>query len=270
MISGTIRNSVKLSILQNKWEQKKNSGNALSKTERNAMANWTPAERMKHEIEKQNERDREAKVKNSIDGKIMAGGTLTPEEEQYLAKKDPAALQKYHETKMEKKAYENKLKNCKTKDEVERLKTNTMSGYLASFKKIENDPYIPISTKLEKAQEMLAKTRNMEEAEHEFKASAEYEEMPTEAELNEERVEEAIIQYEENNATSDEKSESAISDENENSEQKTNQDEEQTDYKAEMEKIYNRVAFNCELDDRLNEMSAEPAKTKGNHISIVL
>lgn len=267
MTSGTIRNSVKLSILQNKWEQKKNSGNALSKTERNAMANWTPAERMKHEIEEQNERDREAKVKNAIDGKIMAGGTLTPEEEQYLAKKDPVALQKYHETKMEKKAYEDKLKNCKTKDEVERLKTNTMSGYLASFKKIENDPYIPISTKLEKAQEMLAKTRNMEEAEHEFKASAEYEEMPTEAEVNEERVEEAVEQFHKVTLENDEN----VSNETEKSEvaESKNEDKE-IDYKAEMEKIYARIEFNNDMDERITDISNRSEKAEGNHISITI
>lgn len=215
-------------MLVNKWNQKKSSGNVLSKEEKNERDSWTNDDWMKHNFQEELENNREASIKNNISGKINAGGTLTPEEERYLEKNDPAALNRYRQAKMEKKAYEEKLKRCKTKDEVERLKTNEMSGMLASFKKIEHDPYIPISEKFAKAMEMLAKSRNMEEAEQKFKASAEYEELPTEAEINANNVEEIIEENEEiieqTMEVLDEKENNAITDDNEtgNVDEKTN------------------------------------------------
>lgn len=182
MISGTVKNAVQLQALDNKWQQKKESGDILSKKERNERANWTQEDWLKHDFEEQAARNREASKKTAVDSKIMYGGTLTPEEEKYLAQKDPSALQKYKQIKAEKKAYEEKLKNCKTKDEVQRLKLETMGEYAASMKKVENNPYISVSEKLAKAQELLAKTRNIQTVEIEFMQSMEYGKLPTEAE----------------------------------------------------------------------------------------
>lgn len=282
MITGTIRNSVNLTMLQNKWQQKKDSGNVLSKEERNARANWTQADRLKHELEKQAESNKEANIRTGIDGKIMAGGTLTPEEEAYLAKKDPQALAKYRQTKMEKKAYEEKLKNCKTKDEVDRLKTNTMSGFLASFKKIENDPYIPISEKLAKAQEFLAKTRNIEDVELKFMATSDYEELPTEAELNAERIEESTAQFEENlekieTSASDEENIEQVLPENPDEVEETEDADkkkkpiEKIDYHKEIEDIYNRIELNSNLENQVNPSDVASSKNyAGSHISIIV
>ena len=205
IISGTIGNAVKLQELTTKWENKKKSGNVLSKKERNERANWTQEQRLLNDFKEQAAQNREASKKNEIHGKIMSGGTLTPEEEQYLQSKDPEALQRYRNMKAEKKAYEEKLRHCKTKDEVQKLKTETVGGYLASFKKIENNPNIPLSAKLAKAQEMLAKTRNIQQAEMKFMQTAAYASLPTEAEEAQERAEdtkeenvEVLQQIEEN------------------------------------------------------------------------
>lgn len=45
VITGTIQNAVKLNMLTQTWEQKKDSGNVLSKKELNERANWTPEQR---------------------------------------------------------------------------------------------------------------------------------------------------------------------------------------------------------------------------------
>ncbi len=190
VIAGTVKNAVNLQVLTNKWQQKKESGNILSKKEANERANWTQEQWMKHDFEEQLEKNREASRKTEISNKIMHGDTLTPEEVQYLQKEDPTALQTYKQMKAEKKAYEEKLKKCKTKDEVQRLKTETLSQYVAVLKKIENNPYIPISAKLAKAQEMLGKTRNIQEAERKFMQTAQYAKLPTEAEEAQQRAEE--------------------------------------------------------------------------------
>jgi hypothetical protein len=159
VISGTVTSAVQLQAQNNKWQQKKESGDALSKKERNERESWTREDWLKHDYEQQAAQNRENGKRNNIDSKIMAGGSLTPEEEKYLELESPATLQKYREMKAEKKAFKEKLENCKTKDEVQEVKTETLGEYAASMKKVENDPYIPLSAKLAKAQELLVKTK---------------------------------------------------------------------------------------------------------------
>lgn len=194
MISGTVKNAVQLQVLNNKWQQKKDSGK-LTKDERNARENWTREDYLIQDIKEQAEQNRKAEHDTRIDNKIMAGGTLTPDEEKYLEQNNPEALKKYKEIKAEKKLYEDKLKKCRTKDEVERLKLNTMGEYASALKKVVNDPLIPKSEKLAKAQEMLAKTNNVQNVHVSFVNSSEYEELPAEGEEAVERTEERQAQY---------------------------------------------------------------------------
>ena len=190
LVSGTLSNAVKLQVQNNKWMQKKNSQEPLTKKELNERDNWSAQDWQIFDFQNQLEDSRQTSAKTEIYNKIIAGETLTPEEEKYLEQKDPAALEKYRQAKIEKKAYEEKLKRCKTKDEVHRLKTFTMGQYLSSFKKIENDPYIPMSEKLAKAREMLAKARNVQDVEEKFMQSVKYQNMKTEAEIAKEEAKE--------------------------------------------------------------------------------
>lgn len=276
--SGSITNSVKLAALENKWQQKKDLGNVLSKEERNERANWTQEQWMKHDFEEQEAQNREARKKTAIDNKIIAGETLTPDEEQYLASKDPAALEKYKQAKLEKKAYEEKLKRCKTKDEVQRLKTETMGGYLASIKKIENDPYIPKSEKLAKAREILAKSRNIEDAERKFMQTSEYNNLPTEAEETEERTEETRneneeilseminkddeeLENEDIKVSEEENSDDSENSKVENEDNKVKKKKTKSETKVEIEKSYERIKFSAELElDSMNTSSKDMFK----------
>ena len=194
MISGTVENAVRLQVLNNKWQQKKDSGK-LTKDERNARENWTKEDYLIQDIKEQAEQNRKAEHDTRIDNKIMAGGTLTPDEEKYLEQNNPEALKKYKEIKAEKKLYEEKLKKCRTKEEVERVKLNTMGEYASALKKVVNDPLIPKSEKLAKAREMLAKTNNVQNVHISFVNSSEYEELPAEGEEAVERTEERQAQY---------------------------------------------------------------------------
>lgn len=194
MISGTVKNAVRLQVLNNKWQQKKDSGK-LTKDERNARENWTKEDYLIQDIKEQAEQNRKAEHDTRIDNKIMAGGTLTPDEEKYLEQNNPEALKKYKEIKAEKKLYEEKLKKCRTKEEVERVKLNTLGEYASALKKVVNDPLIPKSEKLAKAREMLAKTNNVQNVHISFVNSSEYEELPTEGEEAVERTEERQAHY---------------------------------------------------------------------------
>lgn len=185
ILSGTIASTVQLHMLNNKWMQKKESGNVLSKQELNERSTWTSEQFMIADFQDQLEHNREAEKRQKIDNKIMSGGSLSPEEISYLEKNDPVALKKYRETKEEKESYKEKLRQCKTKEEVDRVKLQKLGELESSLSSIVNDPAIPKSAKLAKAQEILAKTNNIEAAHLEFVKSADYQSMPTDEEKKE-------------------------------------------------------------------------------------
>lgn len=185
ILSGTIASTVQLQMLNNKWMQKKESGNVLSKQELNERSTWTSEQFMIADFQDQLEHNRETQKRQKIDNKIMSGGSLSPEEISYLEKNDPVALKKYRETKEEKESYKEKLRQCKTKEEVDRVKLQKLGELESSLSSVVNGPTIPKSAKLAKAQEILAKTNNIEAAHLEFVKSADYQSMPTDDEKKE-------------------------------------------------------------------------------------
>lgn len=188
ILSGTIASTVQLQMLNNKWMQKKESGNVLSKQELNERSTWTSEQFMIADFQDQLEHNRETQKRQKIDNKIMSGGSLSPEEISYLEKNDPVALKKYRETKEDKESYKEKLRQCKTKEEVDRVKLQKLGELESSLSSVVNDPTIPKSAKLAKAQEILAKTNNIEAAHLEFVKSADYQSMPTDEEKKEQEA----------------------------------------------------------------------------------
>ena len=185
MITGTIKNAVKLQFLENKWQQKKNDINA-----KKPIKEMTHEERMLADFQKQVEKERESNLHADLYNKLKSGGKLTSEEISYLEQNDPEALRKYREDQAEKVAYERELKNCKTKDEVDRVKMNKLGNFAAQAKKITTDPYIPLDKKVELMNQLNDKLCRVNQAHMEFLDSQQYRDMPTEAELSEERTEE--------------------------------------------------------------------------------
>ena len=265
LFSGTVQNAVKLDMLNNKWEQKKNTGNALSKEELNKRENWTPEQRQLNEYQEQLKKQKEGNKRTEIYNKISSGQKLSAEEEQYLASFDPKSLSEYRQTQAQRKAYEEKLKNCKTKDDVQRLKQTSLGVEFSALKKVLNDPYIPLSEKLKKAQQALGKTRNFQEAEAEFIESGAYDKLPTEAEQAIERAKESNAQNEINNAMVEDASErkeelveenSNVSDDSldvkEASQKLTevkSKEASNEDTEKEIEEIYNRLVLRKQLED---------------------
>ena len=185
MITGTIKNAVKLQFLENKWQQKKNDINA-----KKPIKEMTQEERMLADFQKQVEKERESNLHADLYNKLKSGGKLTSEEISYLEQNDPEALRKYREDQAEKEAYERELKNCKTKDEVDRVKMNKLGNFAAQAKKITTDPYIPLDKKVELMNQLNDKLCRVNQAHMEFLDSQQYRDMPTEAELSKERTEE--------------------------------------------------------------------------------
>ena len=174
IIAGTIRNSVSLASLESKWQQKKQG---ISKGNKE---NLTAEERELQRFQEQADNIRESKKSTDIDTKLQAGGELTAEEIEYLKKNDPEALKEYKEVKRERESYKKQLKNCKSKEEVEKLKMTKMGHYMAEAKEITNDPYIPKAKKYELMQKMLKKTSAIEAEQEKFLQSSRYAKLPDE------------------------------------------------------------------------------------------
>lgn len=189
-LSGTITSAVNLQMAQNKWMQKKSSGNVLSRQELNARENWTSDDWMKNNFLEQLAEEKEQQPLNDILNKVATGQDLTPDEIEYLQKKNPQAYENYKNSEKEEKNYKEKLDHAKTKDEVDKIKVEKVYEFLSKLNKVVNDPNISMGDKLAAAQDAMNKTNRINKADTEFRQSARYASLPTEAELQEERIEE--------------------------------------------------------------------------------
>lgn len=180
IMSGTIYSMGKMAELESKWQQKKESGKIFQKE-------MTAEERMMARYQEDIEKMRKNDTMNSISNKLRSGQELTPEEVQYLQRNNPAMYKEYQEIKSEKEAYERELKNCRTKEDAERLKINKMNGYLAQAKSVMNNPNIPKGQKKAIMEKILGKTMGIENVHMKFVNSARYASLPTDEELAEEK-----------------------------------------------------------------------------------
>lgn len=187
MITGTVNGIVRQQYLENKWQQKKQNIN--SKKNLNDM---TQEERIRAGYQEQIDKERESNKHADLYNKLKSGGKLSSEEIAYLEKNDKEALRKYKEDQAEKEAYERELKNCKTKEDVDRVKLNKLGHYVAQAKNIATDPHIPIDKKLELMYQLNDKLCRVDNAHKKFIESQKYQNMPTEKEIVEESNEKTL------------------------------------------------------------------------------
>ncbi len=163
--------------MQMKWQQKKTNSDftADGSTKLDAVS------RQAEEI-RQAQADGSAKLAAQIRTKLANGKKLTAEEMEYLQKNDPQMYQKVKSIEAEQKNYENELKRCKTKEEVQRVRTNHAAASLSTVNNIKNNPNIPEGKKLELIWQEHMKNQALEEVTKEFVESGKYAKLPTEAE----------------------------------------------------------------------------------------
>ncbi|MGN1481650.1 hypothetical protein [Porcipelethomonas sp.] len=179
---GNINSYVKNVKLQQKWKQKKTSGDFSSnesKTERQRLN-----EQFKKSYMEQREENTSDETLSMIHNKINSGSKLTNEEMQYLQSRDPMAYQKIKNREAEKASYEKELKRCKTKDDVKRLKMSRINGAISAINSVKDNPNIPDSKKLEVINEVNIKMKDIDNATYKYIKSGEYYRLPTEAEKN--------------------------------------------------------------------------------------
>ncbi len=163
--------------MQMKWQQKK----ANSDFTADGSMKLDAVSRQAEEI-RQAQADGSAKFAAQIRTKLANGKKLTAEEMEYLQKNDPQLYQKVKSIEAEQKNYENELKRCKTKEEVQRVRTNHAAASLSTVNNIKNNPNIPESKKLELIWQEHMKNQALEEVTKEFVESGKYAKLPTEAE----------------------------------------------------------------------------------------
>ncbi|WP_300684589.1 hypothetical protein [Acutalibacter sp. 1XD8-36] len=117
-----------------------------------------------------------------IHNKLLQGGKLTPEERKYLQAKDPEAYQKLKAAELEQKAFEQKLKQCRTKEEAQRLKMTYINSSLVTLKGVEHNSSIPKDKKLEIFMQEKQRCDRIEESSREFVSRGDHNRLPTEAE----------------------------------------------------------------------------------------
>lgn len=183
MMAGTIRQNVQMATMNTLIEQKKTKGFLKEQAE------MSPEEKLLEQFKEKAAQDKEAEYTNGIANKVMSGKTLSMDEIEYLEQKNPELLKKYREMQEEMKGYERQLRNCKTKEEVERVRVNKINGYLAQAKSVSTNPAIPKGEKKAILEEIVARLTNMEKVHIKFIKSVEYDQLPKEQEIAKERAE---------------------------------------------------------------------------------
>ena len=180
-MAGTIKRSVRMAALDQKWQQKKNSFGQDKKK----LTEMTAEERQLQDFREQAEQMRKSQKHANIDAKLAAGEELTPEEIEYLRQNNPQALKDYEDTQRERENYKRALRNCRTKEEVERLKYTKMGQFMAEAKKISSNACIPKGKKVALLKRILQQATAVEDEHREFLKTSRYVSLPTEEEARE-------------------------------------------------------------------------------------
>lgn len=180
-MAGTIKRSVRMAALDQKWQQKKNSFGQDQKK----LSEMTAEERQLQNFREQAEQMRKSQKHANIDAKLAAGDKLTPEEIEYLRQNNPQALRDYEETQRERESYKRALRNCRTKEEVEQLKYTKMGQFMAEAKKISSNACIPKDKKVALLKKILQQATAVEDEHKEFLKTSRYASLPTEEEARE-------------------------------------------------------------------------------------
>lgn len=157
--AGTLHNYTKAMSMQLRWKRKERSGNESAQPAAGAD------EKLKEVMEK-----------------VYAGRKLSREEKAYLKEKSPELYAQIEAAEREDKAYEAELKRCRTKEEVQRVKTSHMGAALTRVQDTMHNSAIPKEKKLEILTVEKYRSGRLEARTRKFVRSAEYHQLPTDIE----------------------------------------------------------------------------------------
>ncbi len=117
-----------------------------------------------------------------IESKVNSGKKLTSAERSYLKEHSPELLERADKNAKAQKDFERELKQCRTQEDVKRLKMKYINASLSQVKSIENNPNISKAKKLEICLQENGKIMAVERAAAAHIRSGAYEKLPTEEE----------------------------------------------------------------------------------------
>ena len=167
--------------LKTHWDLKKNSGDVNSHTSLNDMMKKTQtAAFYQSQVDEANGQgaDRMQKIMD----KLNTGKKLTREEKQYLQAKDPKLYMMVQAADEEQKDYEREIRKCRTKEEVQRVKTAHMTASLARIKSVEHNSAISEEKKRELYAVENYRAARLDASTKAFVKRGEYAKLPTDAE----------------------------------------------------------------------------------------
>lgn len=178
MMVTSINTYTKSMEMKMKWQKKQASGDYTADGSTSADS----AVQKQLEDIRESQKDGSSQMAAQIDLKMMSGKRLSAEEMEYLKEHDPETYRKAKAIEMEREAYERELKNCRTKEEVQRVKAAHAAAGLDQVNNIKNNPNIPSGKKLALIKQELAKATAFDDSMRSFVQSGDYKKLPTEAE----------------------------------------------------------------------------------------
>lgn len=180
-ITGNVKETVKFTENSNQWLQKKQEAAQKCQEE------LDPETKQLLQYQEDMQQIRESNQMADLDKKLQSGEELTTEEKKYLQEKNPEAYRQYTEVQNAKKSYERQLQQCETKEDVEKLKTTKMGTFLAEAKSIASNSNIPKGTKVGLLGKILAKVNGIQKVHIKFTSTAEYQSLPEEDTIEQEK-----------------------------------------------------------------------------------
>lgn len=165
-VMGTVSSLVRNLSLEKKWELKKKEL-GKSNQENSQIAAY-----------KQQVADlRKSQAISSIEAKMKSGIPLSGADMEYLRLNAPTLYEKAQAIQKEREQYRKELESCRTKEDVEKLKTRKLQQYVAEAKAVMSSS-IPAEKKKEKMEEIGMRMATVMDEHANFTQSSEYASLP--------------------------------------------------------------------------------------------
>ena len=194
---GTVGNYSRTQKMKQKVERRKNESDFTSKEEKTVKYDTrTTSEKVRTMIQSEAQKiedayrmsaqkeDSDEKL-NKIRTKYMYGGNLSPDELDYIRRKDAKLYSEIKAEKDEIKNYEKKLRTAKTKEETQRVMADEANAALSKVNAVSNNPHISEADKMAVCAAEYRKLKKKQEIFDKFMEKGEYAKLPTDAEKRE-------------------------------------------------------------------------------------
>lgn len=174
---GSLQSAMRTMKLEMQWQQR--TQNMQQKKQK--ISDDPEIARKQREVERLQEQAADARKGNLIagmDAKLKTGQSLSQEEMDYLKVHNPQLYQEAVQIRQEREQYKRELENCRTQEDVEKLKARKLQGFLSQSKTIMQNPNIPKGKKQELMDKILRRLMMVEQEQRTFVASDRYQTLP--------------------------------------------------------------------------------------------